>query len=132
MCAVFVALITTACLGAGETGEEVASVLCTPGYSELSDEVLDVPSAEYLIRFRPVLIGCKESLISLSDADRGLLREQLINLAREKKLLFLVMAENEELRRRIVEGVNEAVEGDPVSDIYFHELGFAENLHRGQ
>lgn len=55
MLAVYSALVTTACLGAGEAGKEAVSGLCTPGYLEVSAEALEVRSAEYLIGFKPVL-----------------------------------------------------------------------------
>jgi len=101
---------------------------CSPSFVKLADEPLEVQSGEYSIHASAVLIGCRADLNTLTEADHESLRGALADLMRENKILLITMAGNEQLRKEIIDRLNDAIGGHRVREIYFDSLGFSELL----
>jgi len=130
--AFFAILMLTAALLECNCGEAVVVAdrgVCQPSFKKLANTTLEVETGEYSIHFNAILIGCKNDLNQLGRSDYDNIRKALVDLARQRKILFVAIAKDENLRKKIiVTRINESINGNPVTDAYFADLGFSEHL----
>jgi hypothetical protein len=96
--------------------------LCTPGFVEVSDGPFVARSGPLELHAVGLLVGCKERLGSLTDANR----EKIVSEILIDALLRESQPRSPLVRGRIVRAVNELLGEQVVSDVFIYRTSFVE------
>ena len=117
-----ISLLVLSLATCGRAPVEEARVSCTPSFREISDEPIEAPYASWKLFFSVALIGCKESLKSLTSSELATVQDEFREPSEWSNLLLYADSQKGDFRARATARTNALLDREVVTDVLISDL----------
>ena len=119
---VVIGLLVLSLATCGRVPAEEVHASCTPSFREISDKPIETAYASWKLFFSVALIGCKESLESLTPAELTTIQDEFREPSEWSNLLLYADATKDDFRGKATARVNAILGRKDVSDVLICDL----------